>query len=376
MKISNVATVFAVSALTAGGVLTVGAPAASADPVTKTVSFEHKCRVNGFTDWDFSFNDNLEVTAPDAVRPGAEFTVRLHPGAMRTSDSDTGRLKYDFAVPKGAELLSYALVPGTSSNLIGEAPTLLRVGTDGKTNPAGEYLRITGTSNLTIYDGPSPNDNRPKEGLQVKANTDFRFPAVELRLRAGAENTPVTTAVRAGAATPVIKIKDTSMSFGESRWVNGAGYCVATGAGRSAVSTTEVFSVNQTQTAVEVALEALTGDNVRIAADVAPNPGEGVVEFYDGTDLIGSAPVNADGHAEMVWPFRDPGAHPITARFVGTKRFASSTSDDKTVTVTVPGVVVVEPTDPTGPTDQTGPGGTGSLSSLLPGLTTGSLGGR
>lgn len=372
MKISSAVTLVATCAV-AAGVVVAGAAPASADSVTKTVSFEHQCRVDGFTDWDFSLGDDLEVTAPDAVRPGAEFTVRLHPGMMRTSDSDTGRIKYDFAVPQGAELLSYALIPGTSTNLIGEAPAVLRVGTDGKANPAGEYLRITGASNLTIYDGPSANDNKPNEGLRVKANTDFRLPAVELTLRAGVENTSVTTAVRAGAATPVIKIRDTSMSFGESRWVNAAAYCVATGAGRAAVSTTEVFSVNQTQTAVDVELEALTGDDVKLSADVTPNPGEGVVEFYDGADRIGTASVDAHGHAEMVWPFRDAGQHPITARFVGTQRFASSTSEDKTVTVVVPGVVVVEPTDPI---DPTGPGGGGSLSNLLPALTSGSLGGR
>ncbi|MGW6378671.1 Ig-like domain-containing protein [Rhodococcus sp. NPDC055112] len=373
MKITPVATVLATSAMTAG-LLAVAAPAASAEPVTKTVSFEHKCRVDGASDWDFSFSDNLQVTAPESVRPGAEFTVTLHPGTMRTSDSDTGRLKYDLAVPQGAELLGYTLVAGSSSNLVGESPALLRVGGDGNANPTGGFLRITGTGNKTVNDGPSGSDNRPKEGLQVKANTDFRLPAVELTLRAGAvENDSATTSVRAGAAAPSIKITDTSMSFGESRWVNAAGYCVATGAGRNALSATEIFSVNQTETVVDVALEALTGEDVKIKATVNSNPGEGTIEFFDGGTRIGSTAVGADGHAEMVWPFRDQGEHPITAKFTGTKRFGASTSDDKKVTVTVPGVVVVEPTEPTDPGT---PGGTGSLDSLVPGLFTGSAGGR
>lgn len=371
MKLSSAAAVLAISAVTSG-LLVAEAPAATAETVTKTISFEHQCRVDGFTDWDFSFSDNLEVTAPDAVRPGQEFTVRLHPGIMRTSDASvTGRLKYDFAVPQGAELLEYALVEGTSSNLTGEVPVLLRVGADGNVDDAGEYLRITGAGNRTVNDGPTGDDNKPAEGLQVNGVTDFRLPAVELKLRAGVENTAVTTAVRAGAATPAIKIRDTSMSFGESRWTNAAGYCVVADPGRGALSTTEVFSVSQTETTVEVALEALTGDDVKIAAQVDPNPGEGTIEFYDGADLIGTASVNAEGYAEMVWPFRDAGEHQITARFVGTAKFGSSTSDDKTVTVTVPGVVVVEATNPEIPGTS---GVLGSLSNLLPRITNGSAG--
>lgn len=273
------------------------------------MSFDHKCRVDGASDWDFTFSDNLQVTSPESVRPGDEFVVTLHPGTMRTSDSDTGRLKYDLAVPQGAELLEYSLVAGSSSNLVGETPALLRVGNDGNTNAAGGFLRIT----------------------------------------------------------------DTSMSFGEDRWVNAAGYCVASGAGRNALSATEIYSVNQTATVVDVALEALTGEDVKIKATVNPNPGEGLIEFFDGSTRIGGTTVNADGYAEMVWPFRDQGEHPITAKFTGTKKFGASTSDDKKVTVTVPGEVVVEPTDPTGPVT---PGGTGSLDTLLPGLFTGSAGGR
>ncbi|MFE3293345.1 Ig-like domain-containing protein [Rhodococcus sp. NPDC059234] len=375
MKIRNAAAVAAIPAV-AVGVLTVVTPAASAAPVTKTVSFQHQCRVDGASDWDYTVSDNLEVTAPAAVRPGEQFSVRLHPGQMRTSDSDTGRLKYDVAVPQGADLISYALVDGTASNLIGEQPVVLRVGADGNQNAAGEYLRITGTGNKTVNDGPSGNDNKPKEGLQVKANTDFRLPAVELTLKAGSgEDSTVTTRVRAGAATPVIKIKDTSLSFGESRWVNAAAYCVATGEGRNALSSTEVFTVAQTDTVVNVALEALTGDNVSIKATVAPNPGAGTVEFFDGENRIGSSAVSADGVAEMVWPFRDAGTHPITAKFTGTKKFNTSTSPEKTVTVTVPGEVVVEPTDPKPPIPDPGTS-TGSLGSLLPGLSTGSLGGK
>ncbi|MDF2899362.1 MAG: hypothetical protein K0Q46_6148, partial [Rhodococcus erythropolis] len=110
--------VCAVVPAVAAGLLAVSAPvAAASDTVTRTVSFEHKCRVDGATDWDSSFSDNLEVTAPTSVRPGEQFTVKLHPGTMRSSDSDTGRIKYDIALPQGATLVSYSLVGDSSSNL-------------------------------------------------------------------------------------------------------------------------------------------------------------------------------------------------------------------------------------------------------------------
>ncbi len=105
---------------------------------------------------------------------------------------------------------------------------------------------------------------------------------------------------------------------------------------------------------------------------VSTNPGEGTVEFFDGDTKIGSATVDSNGHAELVWPFRDQGEHRITAKFLGAKKFSSSESADKTVTVTVPGVIVVEPVDPTEPET---PGGTGSLGDIFSKLPTGSLGG-
>src|SRR3546814_9347878 len=118
------------------------------------------------------------------------------------------------------------------------------------------------------------------------------------------------------------------MGCGEARWVNAAGYCVAAGEGRSALSTTEVFTTNQTETTVAVALEALTGEDVKIAASIDPNPGEGTVEFFDGETKIGSATVDSNGHAELVWPFRDKGAHRITATFSGTQKFSYSESEE------------------------------------------------
>ena len=106
-----------------------------------------------------------------------------------------------------------------------------------------------------------------------------------------------------------------------------------------------------------------------------------VALFPKGTDLS-ALKAEANRAAKEKWgdkipknlasPFRDQGEHRITAKFLGTKKFSSSESADKTVTVTVPGVIVVEPVDPTEPET---PGGTGSLGDIFSKLPTGSLGG-
>lgn len=343
MRNHTAAAVTAIAAV-AIGATTVLAPLASATPVTKIISFQHQCRVDGATDWDYTVPDNVEVTAPDAVRPGEQFTVKLQPGQMRTSDSDTGRLKYDFTVPQGADLVSFALVNNTSLNLIGEAPTLLRVGADGNQSTTGGYLRITGTSNKTISDGPSGNNNKPKEGLQVKANTDFRFPAVELTLKAdSSENSKVTTQVRPGVATPVINIKDTSLSFGESRWVNAAAYCVATGEGRTTLSSTEVFTP-AVSTSVDLQVPPTTkpGTAVDLTATVDPANAVGTVEFKDGDSIIGAPISVADGIATLSHLFNTVGAHNISAVFIAGSGFANSTSDVKKVDVSADTVTTLQ----------------------------------
>ena len=140
-----------------------------------------------------------------------------------------------------------------------------------------------------------------------------------------------------------------------------ANYCTSS---PQTLATTRVHPVYTTATEVDVQLEALTGDEVRMTATVSPTPDTGVVEFYDGETKIGEAPVT-DGTAELVWRFRDPGSHPVTARYVGTPKYLASESEAETVTVTVPGEVVVEPepeqpTDP-GPEAPADPGLFGSL---------------
>ena len=332
-------------------------------------------------------SDTITVTAPDRAEPGQEFTVRLQPGTM-SRDQELSRLHYDFRVPAGADLVNYQIVPGTGQGLTG-TPSLTRVNAAGQPSETGGFLRLSG-GNQTVHNRPAWDRTIDGggwgEGLGAPANGQFRLPAIDLTLVAD-DGATVTTGLRTGPVTPVegqdastgFLTESDTLSISEDFWglytlefeatIGRANYCSASGLGRQALSTTQVHGVYQTATEIDVQLEALTGDEVRITAEVAPNPGRGTVEFYDGEELIGQATVGEDGAAELVWRFRDPGMHPITARYVGDAEYLSSESDTRTVGVTVPGEVVIEP-EPEEPVEPDFPEAeTGLLGSL-----TGSLG--
>ncbi|PWD94460.1 Ig-like domain repeat protein [Dietzia maris] len=330
--------------------------------------------------------DTVTVTAPERAEPGEQFTVRLQPGAM-SRDREVSRLHYDFRVPAGADLINYRIVPGTAQGLSG-TPALTRVNAAGQQSDNGEFLRLSGgnqtVNNRPAWDRTLNNAGGWGDGLRAPENGRFRLPAIELTLTAE-DGSTVTTGLRTGPVTPVAgqdastaflsefntysinrKILFWSIKFEAT--VGHANYCSATGLGRQALSTTRVHSVYQTATDVEVQLEALTGDEVAITAEVTPNPGRGTVEFYDGEDLIGQDTVSEDGTAELVWRFRDRGTHQITARYVGDAEYLSSESEPRTVEVTVPGEVVIEP-EPEEPVDPVfpdpKPGLLGSLTGSL-----------
>lgn len=328
-------------------------------------------------------SDSVTVTAPERVEPETEFTVRLQPGAMMR-DREVSRLNYDFRVPAGATLVGSRIVPGTAQGLTG-SPTLTRINAAGQPSSTGEFLRVS-AGNLTVHNRPAwdrtlNNGGGWGEGLRTGANQQFRLPAIELTLT-GVDGATVTTGLRTGPVAPAAG-QDISTGFlteyntysvgafgvNLTATVGHANYCSATGLGRQALSTTKVHSTYQTDTEIEVQLEALTGDDVRVSAEVTPNPGRGVVEFYDGDTLIGRSAVGEDGTAELVWKFRDPGMHPVTARYVGDDEYLSSESDARTVEVTVPGEVVVEP-EPEEPVDPVFP----EPEPALLGSLTGSLG--
>ncbi|SDD61138.1 Ig-like domain-containing protein [Rhodococcus tukisamuensis] len=104
-------------------------------------------------------------------------------------------------------------------------------------------------------------------------------------------------------------------------------------------------------------LDPVTGAKVGAAstlkAKVNPAAAGGTITFKDGTTVIGTGQVGADGTATVAWTPATAGQRTLTADFSGRAGASGSTT---TATVTV------------APADGTNPGGTGSLGSLLGGF--------
>src|ERR1041385_4797422 len=87
---------------------------------------------------------------------------------------------------------------------------------------------------------------------------------------------------------------------------------------------------------------------------VAPT---GQVTFFNGPNILGIAPLNANGIATLQTSFASPGSYSITAAYGGSNTYAPSTSGPLTETVVTAGVsVTLRPTSLT-----LRPGGIGLL---------------
>jgi hypothetical protein len=129
---------------------------------------------------------------------------------------------------------------------------------------------------------------------------------------------------RSNAAQPGLYTQSTFVTFS----ANGLTYTTSpTPPGPGATSTTTTLNVNPTT--------GIHGSNVTMSATVSPTAAAGNVEFFDGTDSLGTAVV-ASGHASKVVNTLQVGDHAITAKFEPTNAaaFTTSTSAPTTVTVT------------------------------------------
>ncbi|MGW6692913.1 Ig-like domain repeat protein [Rhodococcus sp. NPDC054953] len=114
---------------------------------------------------------------------------------------------------------------------------------------------------------------------------------------------------------------------------------------------TDIVVVDSTTT-VAVPATAAVGAAVDLKAIVSPNAATGTVEFRDGAEVIGSAPV-VDGVATLSHTFTTDGDHTITAVYSGDSTHNPSTAAAETVRVSGSG----EPGTPGG--------GFGSLENLF-----------
>ncbi|NKT12164.1 hypothetical protein GS470_25205 [Rhodococcus hoagii] len=109
-----------------------------ATAATTTVDFTTTCRASATINVTKTPAASVTVAAPDTVAPGEDLHVRMQTNAQSFPDSDSGasttnlsRLKNDFEIPSNATFVSAVIVPGSSANLSGVAPSVIRVNDNG-----------------------------------------------------------------------------------------------------------------------------------------------------------------------------------------------------------------------------------------------------
>ncbi|NKT12162.1 Ig-like domain repeat protein [Rhodococcus hoagii] len=320
----------------------------------------------------------MTVAAPDTVAPGETFTFRMQTNAQSFPDSDSGasttnlsRLKNDFEIPSNATFVSAVIVPGSSANLSGVAPSVIRVNDNGTADASGTILRISG-NNEVIGNGAFTSTSSeggivaPKLKKNIDGSTTgsgdswFRLPAIDVTMVAG-ESGVIQPRIRtSGAAgnfnndknfsTQLAKASFLGVQWAPTRCSPRNSESAALNAGAGPLATVRIAVPDTvTSTTLSVPASAATGTAVQLAATVAPAGASGTVQFRDGGANIGAPVPVVDGSASLSYAFGSLGAHSITAVYSGGAGFASSTSEARTVTVTPPVVatsttVTVPPT--------------------------------
>lgn len=183
----RVLTAAVAAGVVAGGVAVVGAGSAAgaADPVeVRSTQVSLQCYGQKgmlfFSPPNPSATTSASVTAPPVVAVGEEFDMTLTPGSYTAGTAQAlGRIKWDFALPSNAEVVSGPVLVGKGTGVSGD-PVALRVNSSGVADAKGAYLRIVGEGNATTFNGV--NAENYTTGLQ--ANGAFQLPGIKVRLKA------------------------------------------------------------------------------------------------------------------------------------------------------------------------------------------------
>ncbi|MBY6387475.1 Ig-like domain repeat protein [Rhodococcus erythropolis] len=347
-----------------GGVLVAGGVASAAPTsspaVENTIGFKLGC--DGYEHLavdiaDVFHSTGATVSAPEKVVAGSTFTYRVQPNVMSVptgghagrSVGKWTRLKYDFDIPAGVSLVDAQVVAGTSSNLSGVTPSVIRINDGGSPDGAGTHLRISGNnqtadSNNKGGNGPSTSKNSDG-GIEVGAGKTFRLPAIDVTVVAGAAGSTVQPKLRAtdgdSGAFNSPKNAFTFLQY-ETLWPgyweryncsprdsSGGGL----NAGGQALATVNVVSQAATTTAVTSGASATIGQSTDLIAQVSPAPTGGTVQFKDGGTDIGAPVAVVNGVATLPHTFTAAGDHSVTAVYDGVLEFLTSTSPARTVSV-------------------------------------------
>lgn len=352
-------------------------PLAAAAPTSKSVlvnhlCVEHKGWLSNGSDLTLS-PDDVAVEYPETVLPGQTFTVKIQPGEMRTGGKDTGRMKYDIALPQGVKISNLRLDGGASGLNANPAAVVQRVDAAGKPNANGAFARIWDGAH-SVNNGGQENDNwgwrTGRAGLAVDRNKPFRLPRIAFDVTAPTEvGAKIVTGLRAagsGVGPTSKENRDNTLSMLAKANATDAVYCTADAAGKTLTSTTVALRDTQTEFAeTSTDLEVFSGaGDVTLKALVKDTNGqpitEGKVEFDLGDGERRTVDVR-DGVAELRYTYaeledRESVKHKVVARYLGVEGRTSASEATTTVTVNpVPRTALKATIDLKGEVDATAP---------------------
>lgn len=317
-------------------VLTVPTSAAhAADPapppgVTNRTTFTTDCigRAAGFGQPETNALD-IDTTAPETVAPDEEYTIRIAPrqGAMPDEkDSIIGKITVNYLkdislmydVPSNATLVSATVVPDTSYGIEG-TPTIV-VDTEAYA-PGRVILKVPLV---------------PKDKVPPTNETFFRFPAIDLVVRAtGSVGTSVAT--RVSGTTEASAGYVFKASAGNNDIIADV-RCWPQGNVPAPVMANSLISSGgeniPTTTSLTVDPVIVAGTPTTLRAQVSTSIG--VVRFSDGANALGFAEVNEAGVATLSAALHVPGQRTLTAHYFGGPGFNPSDAEPVTVTVVDP----------------------------------------
>ncbi|MDI9914566.1 Ig-like domain-containing protein [Rhodococcus sp. IEGM 1379] len=198
-----------------------------------------------------------------------------------------------------------------------------------------------------------PGDAKTGTSVTLKAQVSPLPTAGTLQFKDGAANIGDPVTVSADGSATYEHVFTSAGTHAVSAYYSGAtGFMPSMAPAQSVIVSDPAPSDVATSASLTVPASAKQSAAVELSVTIAPNPGGGSVQFFDGDQLIGgSVVVGADGVARMAHTFTSIGDHRIKAVFNGRAGFTQSTSDESVVSVSAtPG--------------DGGNGGTGSLGSL------------
>lgn len=367
----------AITSLSLSFTLLSAAPMSAAALVKKSVRVNHQCvEDKGLLSTGSGLTltpDNVAVEYPETVLPGQTFTVKVQPGGMSTGGKDTGRMKYDIALPQGVKISNLRLDGGASGLNANPAAVVQRVDASGKPNTNGAFARIWDGAN-SVNNGGQENDSwgwrTGRAGLAVDRNKPFRLPRIAFDVTAPTTvGSKIVTGLRAAGtpAGPASKEnRDNTLSMLATSFRTDAVYCTADAAGKTLTSTTVALRDTQTEfDETSTDLEVTSGEGeVTLKALVKGTDGqpitEGKVEFDLGDGQRRTVDVR-DGVAELRYTYaeladRESVKHKVVARYLGVEGRTGASEATTTVTVNPkPRTPLKATVDLTGEVDATAP---------------------